>query len=64
MGDNAHEQSPVSEVPLKVLLDVPFRRFIRDQRSSTRYFADEYVLLTDEGEPECYEDAMENENKK
>ena len=64
MGDNAYEQSPVSEVSLEVLPDVPLRRSIRDRRSSTRYSADEYVLLTDGGEPECYVDAMEDENKK
>ena len=64
MGDNAHEQSPVSEVPLEVLPDVPLRRSIRDRQPSTRYSTDEYVLLTDGGEPECYAEAMEDENKK
>ena len=64
MGDNAHEQSPISKVPLEVLSDVPFRRFIRDRQPSTRYSTDEYVLLTDEGKPKCYAEAMEDENKK
>ncbi|GJV75560.1 retrovirus-related pol polyprotein from transposon TNT 1-94, partial [Tanacetum coccineum] len=31
---------------------------------STRYSANEYVLLTDGGEPECYAEAMEDEHKK
>ena len=30
MGDNAYEQSPVSKVPLEVLLDVPLMRSIRN----------------------------------
>ena len=30
---------------------------------SSRYSPNEYVLLTDEGEPECYEEAMEDEHK-
>ncbi|KAK8537987.1 hypothetical protein V6N12_044126 [Hibiscus sabdariffa] len=42
---------------------VPLRRSSRDRRSSSRYSSDDYVLLTDEGEPECYEDAMESECK-
>ncbi|KAK9005267.1 hypothetical protein V6N11_042710 [Hibiscus sabdariffa] len=37
---------------------VPFRRSSRDRRYSVRYSSDDYVLLTDEGEPECYEEAM------
>ena len=49
MGDNAHEQSPISEVPLELLPDVPLRRSIGDRRSSTRYSANEYVLLIDGG---------------
>ncbi|KAG8478926.1 hypothetical protein CXB51_028925 [Gossypium anomalum] len=39
---------------------VPLRRSSRDRRSSVRYSSDEYVLLTDGGEPECYEKAMES----
>ena len=46
------------------LPDVPLRRSIRDRQPSTRYSTHEYVLLTVGGEPECYAEAMENENKK
>ncbi|KAK8584424.1 hypothetical protein V6N12_068668 [Hibiscus sabdariffa] len=42
---------------------VPLRRSSRDRRSSIKYSSDDYVLLTDEGEPECYEEAMESESK-
>ena len=30
------------------------------RKASSRYPASQYVLLTDEGEPECYEEAMTN----
>nr|GEX47772.1 putative RNA-directed DNA polymerase, eukaryota [Tanacetum cinerariifolium] len=39
-------------------------RSTRDHHPSTRYSTNEYVLLTDEGEPECYEEAMKDEHKK
>ena len=60
IDDDIHEQSPVPEVPP----NVPLRRSTRDRQPSTRYYVDEYVLLTDGGEPECYAEAMEDEHKK
>ena len=50
---------PVPEIPP----DVSLRRSTRDRHPSTRYSVDEYVLLTDGGEPECYAEAMEDEHK-
>ena len=50
---------PAAEAPS----DIPLRRSTRDRHPSTRYSADDYVLLTDGGEPESYEEAMEDENK-
>ncbi|GMJ10476.1 hypothetical protein HRI_004716700 [Hibiscus trionum] len=41
----------------------PLRRSSRNRRYSIRYSSNEYALLTDEGEPECYEEAMESECK-
>ncbi|KAB5537672.1 hypothetical protein DKX38_015205 [Salix brachista] len=43
--------------------DVPPRRSTRDRHPSTRYSVNEYVLLNDGGEPECYAEAMEDEHK-
>ncbi|KAJ0796583.1 putative RNA-directed DNA polymerase [Helianthus annuus] len=43
---------------------VPLRRSTRDRHPSTRFSADEYVLLSDGGEPECYTEAMEDEHKR
>ncbi|KAK9046034.1 hypothetical protein V6N11_051936 [Hibiscus sabdariffa] len=42
---------------------VPLRRSSRDRPSFVRYSSDDYVLLTDEGELESYEEAMESEYK-
>nr|GFA55234.1 retrovirus-related Pol polyprotein from transposon TNT 1-94 [Tanacetum cinerariifolium] len=39
-------------------------RSTRDHHPSTRYSANEYVLLTDGKEPECYLEAIEDEHKK
>ena len=56
MDDDVHEQSPVADAPS----GIPLKRFTREQHPSTRYSVDNYVLLTDEGEPESYEEAMED----
>ena len=40
------------------------RRSSRDRRPSVRYSPDEYVMITDGGEPECYEEAMTHDKKK
>ena len=34
------------------------RRYPRRQRKASQYPASQYVFVTDEGEPECYEEAM------
>ena len=64
MGDDAYEQSLVSKVLLEVLPNIPLKRSTKDRQPSTRYSIDEYVFLTNEGEPECYVQAMEDEHKK
>ncbi|GKB76256.1 putative RNA-directed DNA polymerase [Tanacetum coccineum] len=59
LDEDVHPELPVHMPPF-----VPLRRSTRDHHPSTRYSANEYVLLTDEGEPECYAEAMEDEHKK
>ena len=34
------------------------KRSTREKRSSTRYSLNEYILFTDMGEPECYDEVM------
>ena len=43
--------------------NISLRRSTRQRFPSSRYSTNEYVLLTDGGEPECYEEAMEDEHK-
>jgi len=43
---------------------VQIRRSNRKREPSTRYPSDDYVTLTDEGEPECYLEGIESEEKK
>ncbi|RDX78423.1 hypothetical protein CR513_41306, partial [Mucuna pruriens] len=43
---------------------IQLKRSNRERQSSTRYTSDEYVTLTDGEEPECYQEAMESEEKK
>ena len=43
--------------------EIPVRRTTRDRRLSPRYHTNEYVLLTDEGEPQFYEEEVEDENR-
>jgi len=43
---------------------VPLRRSSRQRLPSTHYSSNEFVLLTDGGEPECYKEAMKSEHKK
>ncbi|GKU95372.1 hypothetical protein SLEP1_g8739 [Rubroshorea leprosula] len=50
------------DVPVEVPVD-PLRRSSKERRPSFRYPSSEYVLFTDGGEPESYQEAMEREQK-
>jgi len=43
---------------------VQLRRSNRYKQHSTRYSCDEYITLTDSGEPKCSEEALDSEEKK
>jgi len=43
---------------------VQLRRSNRQKQPSTRYSCDEYITLTDDGEHECFEEALDSEEKK
>ena len=43
--------------------NIPLWRSTRQRFPSARYSPNLYVLLTDGGEPECYEESMEDEHK-
>ncbi|GJX81204.1 putative RNA-directed DNA polymerase [Tanacetum coccineum] len=59
LDEDVHPELPVPMRPF-----VPLRRSTRDHHPSTRYSVNEYVLLTDGGEPEYYAEAMEDKHKK
>ena len=42
---------------------VQFSRFNKQKQPSIRYSCDEYITLTDGGELECFEEALESEEK-
>lgn len=56
-GDD-HGETPAAENQPTVV-----RRSMRGLKPSTRYDPSEYVLLTDGGEPESYDEALEDEHK-
>ncbi|GKB83650.1 putative RNA-directed DNA polymerase [Tanacetum coccineum] len=60
LDEDVHPELPVPDMPPFLL----FRRSTIEYHPSTCYFAHEYVLLTDGGEPECYAEAMKDEHKK
>ena len=65
--DPPHEPPENDETQAPELLEEPvveLRRSTRVRQSSSRYPVNEYVLLTDEGEPEGYEEAMSDAHKK
>ena len=43
--------------------EIPVRRSSRVRQPSSRYSSDEYIMLTDEGEPECYEEVLTHDQK-
>jgi len=43
---------------------VQLRRFNRERQPSRRYSTNEYVILTDDGEPKCFRKAMKSEEKR
>ena len=53
----------VGELPLPSY-EPPLRRSTRDRQPSTRYPPNEYVILTNGGEPKTYQEAILHESKK
>ena len=51
------------QLPLQEVANQPLRRSTRERRSSTRYPSSEYVLLTNEGEPESFHDVQTLKDK-
>jgi len=54
---------PTEVVPHEPLVEPLLRRSVRERHHSQKYSPHEFVLLTNEGKPECYEEAMLHEEK-
>ncbi|KAL5842405.1 hypothetical protein ACOSQ3_013008 [Xanthoceras sorbifolium] len=63
VGSEDGEYDVHQPTPTPVASPIPLRRSERTRQPSTRYSANEYVLLTDGGEPENFEEAMDDESK-
>ena len=65
-GDDAQDIKDVEQgvqlVPSK-MEESQVRRSTRECRPSTRYPSSEYILLTDEGEPECFQEVKSHKDK-
>lgn len=55
--EDQEEQPPIIEQAADV------RRSTRAHKPSTKFSSGEYVLLIDEGEPDCFQDVQNNANK-
>ena len=64
--NNDGPTEPVDQAPPKPPtppVEPEFWRSTRERRPSIRYPPHEYVMLTDEGEPKCFEEAMSHQHK-
>ena len=60
-NNNDGPAEPIEQAPLELPtppVELELRRSTRERRLSTRHPPHEYVMLTDEGEPKCFEKAM------
>lgn len=64
-GDNADDEQPENEQQVVEPPPQPeVRRSTRERQPSQRYSSNEFVLLSDGGEPECFDEAMSHEHSK
>jgi len=60
-------ESTIDVIPEQDMQEAPdepqLRRSTRPRQPSTKYYPHEYVLVTDGGEPECFDEAMSHEKK-
>lgn len=62
-GDEKGDANKVNGPSHKVINEptISLKGFTKERIPSTRYSPNEYVLLTDRGEPQCCKEARENE---
>ena len=57
-------QQPLQEIQPENIPPQPIRRSTRPHKPSQRYPPSNYILLTDEGEPHCFQEACDDEHSK
>jgi len=57
------DESNLDSTQSEVQEETQLRRTTRERRPSTGYSQDEFITLTDEGEPQSYEEAMIDNHK-
>ena len=57
-----HDDDDLGDIPESP--QVQLRRSNTQKQPSTRYYCDKYITLTDGGEPEYFEEALDGEEKK
>jgi transposase InsO family protein len=62
--DNVESEEHLEQASSEPTTETQLRRSTRDRQPSRKYSANEYVLLSDRGEPESYQDAMQHDQKK
>jgi hypothetical protein len=67
VGDPESTNDDIDVIPEQVMQEAPdkpqLRRSTRPRQPSTKYSPLEYVLVTDGGELECFDEAMSHEKK-
>ena len=57
-------QQPLQEIQPENIPPQPVCRSTRPHKPSQRYPPSNYILLTDEGEPHCFQEACDDEHRK
>ncbi|CAL8169106.1 unnamed protein product [Prunus armeniaca] len=63
IGDDVVDEGLEAQAHEEPAAEFQPRRSTRVQRPSSRYSSDDYVLLTDGGEPECYKEALAHDQQ-
>ena len=60
--DEEHAEEE-EEVAAPELVEPQVRRFTREHRPSTKYPSEDFIILTNEGDPECLEEVLVHQEK-
>ena len=61
--DDVEPEIEGEEPPQESLPQTPLRRSTREKQPSRKYSSNEYVMISDQGEPETYQEVLKHENK-